>query len=191
MKQESSVQYVVSDVVDTSMLGALLLAVGPNGNAICASTNPQVGLLDLITRYSGANSPTVPAEYFCHLDGNLMRTDHQDRPELNKGTVDFSVPSAYYAEYPPPRIAPSYYDPVPPKPSSSRLPQPMRFLFVINVSSDAILSGLVQAACVAIKGVLFGGETPDGTRMDPCFPVGCRVAFMTYDNTLHYYDLSV
>ena len=120
-----------------------------------------------------------------------MRTDLHERPELNKGTVDFAVPSSYHAEQPPPRITPSYYDPDPPKPSSGRTPDPMRFLFVINVSSDAIATGLVQAACMAIKSVLFGGETPDGTRLEPCFPTGCTVGIITYDSALHFYDLSV
>lgn len=133
----------------------------------------------------------VLPEYFCPLDTNFLRADHQQRPELNKGTIDFVVPSSYYAEHPPPRIAPSYYDPIPPTPSSSRTPEPMRFLFVVNVSSDAITTGIAQAACMAIKAVLFGGETLDGARMDPCFPVGSKVAIMTYDSTLHFYDLSV
>lgn len=67
----------------------------------------------------------------------------------------------------------------------------MRVLFAIDVSANAILSGLTAAACEAITGALYGVEASDGTRMEPCFPEKCRVGFVTYDESVHYYDLSV
>lgn len=121
-----------------------------------------------------------------------MRLDHLQRPELNKGTIDFAVSSSYFAPHPPPRIVPSYYTPQPqPKSSSSRTPEPMRILFAIDVSREAIQCGMVQAACQAIKGVLYGCDTDDGNRLEPCFPARCKIGIMTFDNAVHFYDLSV
>jgi len=134
----------------------------------------------------------VPAEYFCGLDANQVRLDYYERPELSKGTVDFEVTSAYFAAHPPPRMNPSYYSPSQAAdPSSSRQPSPLQVLFVIDVSADAIQCGFTKAACTAIKGVLFGGETENGMRMEPCFPSSCRVGILTFNNAVHYYDMSV
>lgn len=67
----------------------------------------------------------------------------------------------------------------------------MRILFAIDVSREAIQCGLTAAACESIVGVLYGSETSDGMRMEPCFPANCPVGIMTYDDTVHFYDLSV
>ncbi|EJC98563.1 uncharacterized protein FOMMEDRAFT_113703 [Fomitiporia mediterranea MF3/22] len=133
----------------------------------------------------------VSPEYFCGLDANQMRLDHLQRPELNKGTVDFVVGAEYFAAHPPPRIMPSYTTPeVPPRSDSTRIPEPMRMLFTIDVSQEAVRNGMVHAACQAIRGVLYGGEMDDGTRMEPCVPDKCLVGILTFDTSLHFYDLS-
>lgn len=121
-----------------------------------------------------------------------MRLDHLQRPELNKGTVDFIVGAEYNAPHPQPRIVPSYATPEPPPTAgSSRAPEPMRILFAVDVSREAINSGMVRAACQAIRGVLYGGEMDDGMRMEPCVPVRCTVGILTFDTSIHFYDLSV
>jgi protein transport protein SEC24 len=147
-------------------------------------------------------------EYFCNLDPNQLRLDSFERPELNKGTVDIVVGPDYYASHPTPRIVPSYVSPEPlssstssPLPTSTsftttqtqptRPPEPMRILFLIDVSREAVECGLVKAACQAIQGVLYGGELDDGTRMESCVSVGISIGIVTYDTTVHFYDISV
>lgn len=43
---------------------------------------------------------TVPEQYFCHLAPNGQRLDHDSRPELQHGTVDFAVSKGYWATQP-------------------------------------------------------------------------------------------
>ncbi|KAJ7196571.1 sec24-related protein [Mycena pura] len=123
----------------------------------------------------------VAPEYFCHLDGNLRRTDQLQRPELNRGTVDFVVPSEYWASNPPPRLAMPYFS-VEPPPAGVREPRPMNFLFALDVSSEALRSGMLHTVCAALQDALFGTNA--------CFPPESGFAILTFDDTLHFYDLS-
>lgn len=125
---------------------------------------------------------TVSPEYFCHLDGNLRRTDQLQRPELSRGTVDFVVPSEYWASNPPPRLSVPYFS-VEPPPEGARAPQPMNFLFALDVSSESLRSGMLHTVCVALQDALFGTNA--------CFPPESGFAILTFDDTLHFYDLSV
>ncbi|KAG5654423.1 hypothetical protein H0H81_002612 [Sphagnurus paluster] len=126
------------------------------------------------------------------LDANLMRLDHLQRPELNKGTVDFAVPKEYWAINPPEGFIPSYYA-VEPRIPGPRAPAPPKYIFAFDVSREAVQSGLLRAACACVRTILYGGAAgPDGTLdVDACFPPQCSLAIITYDSTLHFYDLSV
>lgn len=138
---------------------------------------------------------TVVPEYFSNLDANQMRMDQLQRPELTKGTVDFALSTsstAYDAPHPPPRLVPSTYSPLPPPlPTSRRKPEPMHVLLVFDVSIQAQQSGLLKAACDAVRGVLYGGEVVGVGRVEPSFPASCSVGIITYDTAVHFYDLSV
>lgn len=70
-------------------------------------------------------------------------------------------------------IAPSEY--------MVRPPQPPSYLFVIDVGYYAITSGMFQTTVKAIRSVLdnFPGESR------------ARVGFITYDNTVQFYNLKV
>jgi len=48
----------------------------------------------------------VPRDYFCEIDQNGMRRDVAERPELNRGAVDFAAPAEYQARppLPPPLV---------------------------------------------------------------------------------------
>ncbi|EAU89424.2 protein transporter SEC24 [Coprinopsis cinerea okayama7 len=132
----------------------------------------------------------VASDYFCNLDHNMYRLDHLQRPELNKGTVDFAVPEEYWAQYPPPRLTMPYASNEP-QPSGSRPPAPMDYIFAFDVTNQAVDTGFLQCACESLMNVLFGYTLEDGTVVEPSIPASSRIAILTFDETLHFYDLSV
>lgn len=133
----------------------------------------------------------VSSEYFSNLDGNFLRLDHLQRPELNKGTVDFAVPQEYWAPHPPPRIEPLYQPVVPSSTTNLRKPQPLNFVFLIEMTAEAIRSGFARKSCEAVMRTLYGGLSDDGTQLTPCFPHQSRACIITFDRTLQFYDFSV
>jgi protein transport protein SEC24 len=126
--------------------------------------------------------------------------DAPNRPELSKGTVDFAVPSPVYrAPLPPPRLLPASSGIVSPSatpstssffslPAAPLVPErkaasSLDFVFALDLSLDGVRSGFVRSAATAILEMLYGS--------DSAFPPYSRVAFVTYDATVHFYDLSV
>lgn len=121
-----------------------------------------------------------------------MRLDHMQRPELNKGTVDFAVPEEYWAPHPPPRIAPLYQPIIPLSDEGIRKPQSMDYVFAIDVSAEAIRSGFTSSACVSLLRTLYGETSQDGSVvLEPCISPHCRIGILAYDRTLYFYNLSV
>ena len=130
--------------------------------------------------------PTVTSDYFCNLDANLLRLDLLQRPELTKGTVDFAVDSSeeYWSKNPPPQLPMPYYS-VDPPPTGSRQPKPLDIIFAFDVSSEAVASGFLNCACTFLRELLYTSED------DTCFSRNGRMAVITFDSTLHFYDLTV
>jgi len=60
-----------------------------------------------------------------------------------------------------------------------RPPQPPVYVFVIDVSYPAVTSGVVHTVCAAIKQAL--PSLPGGERT--------QIGFVTYNNSVHYYNL--
>ncbi|KAI0087422.1 hypothetical protein BDY19DRAFT_893145 [Irpex rosettiformis] len=131
----------------------------------------------------------VTSEYFCNLDANLMRLDHLQRPELNKGTVDFIVPKEYWAPHPPPRIKPLYQPIAGFREAEKRKPSPMDYVFAIEVTADALSSGFTEQACGSLLHVLYGNESADPSSQ-PCIPTHARISILTFGNTVNFYNLS-
>ncbi|KAH7913293.1 hypothetical protein BJ138DRAFT_1171379 [Hygrophoropsis aurantiaca] len=137
-----------------------------------------------------AHETDVSPEYFCNLDTNLMRLDHLQRPELNKGTVDFAVVSEeYWAPPPLPKMSTSYFSCDYPQ-TGPRKPQSLRYIFALDVSIEAVQSGFLQSSCICLRDLLYGGMAADGTTVQSCFPRNNEIAILTFDRTLHFYNLS-
>ncbi len=146
--------------------------------------------------------------------------DIGNRPELRFGTVDFAAPPAYWAESPSSLldrglshtgdllaslndavVATTGHIPTEKEKSQRqkekqreeqqlRRPQLIGRVFAIDVSWAAGKAGIIAQVCKSIKTVLYG-ETAggDGQASHPT-PAG-RVAILTYDRSLHFYDLAV
>ncbi|KAF9010208.1 sec24-related protein [Cyathus striatus] len=125
----------------------------------------------------------VPSHYFSNLDATQVRLDHAERPELNKGTIDFNVTSCptYWAQHPPVQLTPSFFSHN--HPTGNKKPEPLRYLFMLDVSMDAVSSGWLQSMCSSISEVLYGEESVTLAE-------GVKVGFVTVDSTIHFYDLS-
>ncbi|EFN54134.1 hypothetical protein CHLNCDRAFT_135519 [Chlorella variabilis] len=146
--------------------GGVVPVANPTGGTIirckrCRTyINPFMSWMDGGRRYSCNVCQMVnevPVEYFCSLDANGRRLDHDERPELCGGSVEYVAPAEYMV----------------------RAPMPPTYVFVIDVSFAAAACGMLGAACSTIKASL--DSLPGDERT--------QVAFITFDNTLHFYNL--
>lgn len=116
----------------------------------------------------------VPPEYYAPLDPSGARVDRMQRPELLMGTVEFLVPKEYWAKE----------------------PVGLRWLFLIDVSQEAVKRGFLEGVCEGIMRALYGSEggTPqenDGETTSRRIPEGSKVGIITFDKEVHFYNLSV
>lgn len=157
---------------------------------LCQHENEGMSSDPHYVRVRSEHRLSVASEYFCNLDANQMRLDHLQRPELNKGTVDFIVPEEYWAPHPPPRIKPLYQPVTPFHEAEKRKPAPMDYVFAIDVTVDALSSGFTTQACNSLLRVLYGDEAAE-PPVQPCIRPQSRICIMTFDSSVHFYDLSV
>lgn len=151
----------------------------------------RCALSSLLAIHSLIPPRKVAQEYFCNLDQNGVRLDHLQRPELFKGTVDFTAPMEYWASNPPEGLVSSFSS-IENPPTGPREPKPMRYVFALDVSQEAVTSGLLETACAALLSTLLGVEQEDGSAPpEPCIPPASEIAIITFDRTIHYYNLSV
>uniref|UniRef100_A0A8C4R113 SEC24 homolog C, COPII coat complex component n=1 Tax=Eptatretus burgeri TaxID=7764 RepID=A0A8C4R113_EPTBU len=106
----------------------------------------------------------VPQHFFQHLDHTGRRVDYYERPELSMGSYEFLATVDYCKE--------------------NKQPNPPSFVFMIDVSYNAIKSGLVSLLCEELKTLL--DHLP---REDPVAQSSIRVGFVTYNKILHFYNL--
>ncbi|CAD7935197.1 unnamed protein product [Amoebophrya sp. A120] len=97
--------------------------------------------------------------YYAPVDEHGRRADLAERPELSNGAVEFIATGDYMV----------------------RAPQPPVYLFLIEVTQQAIASGFTQEACQGIKNTLMQGEVPGGDRT--------LCGIVTFDASLQYYNL--
>jgi len=119
----------------------------------------------------------VSPEYFAPTDPTGVRVDRAQRPELTTGTVEYLVPKEYWAKE----------------------PVGLRWLFVIDVSQDAVEKGFLEAFCQGILQALYGedeeaveeetnGESSESKRR---IPLGSKVGFVTFDKAMQFYNCNV
>ncbi|KAK7913407.1 hypothetical protein WMY93_013618 [Mugilogobius chulae] len=106
----------------------------------------------------------VPPHYFQHLDHTGKRVDCYDRPELSLGSYEFLATVDYC--------------------KNNKLPQPPAFIFLIDVSYNAVKSGLVSMVCQELKTLL--DYLP---RENPEVDSAVRVGFVTYNKVMHFYNV--
>uniref|UniRef100_A0A0N4ZSD2 Protein transport protein Sec24C n=1 Tax=Parastrongyloides trichosuri TaxID=131310 RepID=A0A0N4ZSD2_PARTI len=111
------------------------------------------------------SSTPVCDEYFAHLDHTGRRIDISSRPEFCLGSYEFVATTAYCRD--------------------NIFPKEPVFIFMLDVSYNSIKSGLVQTISSNLKNLL--SMLPKETYQNKST---LRVAFATYDNTLHFYNLS-
>ncbi|KAK7122366.1 hypothetical protein R3I94_019479 [Phoxinus phoxinus] len=106
----------------------------------------------------------VPPHYFQHLDHTGKRVDCYDRPELSMGSYEFMATVDYC--------------------KNNKIPQPPAFIFLIDVSYNAVKNGMVGIVCQELKTLL--DYLP---RQNPDVESNIRVGFVTYNKVLHFYNV--
>ncbi|XP_074447251.1 protein transport protein Sec24C isoform X1 [Larus michahellis] len=106
----------------------------------------------------------VPPHYFQHLDHTGKRVDFYDRPELSLGSYEFLATVDYC--------------------KNNKFPTPPAFIFMIDVSYNAMKSGLVRLICEELKSLL--DYLPREGNMEES---AIRVGFVTYNKVLHFYNV--
>lgn len=104
-------------------------------------------------------SNETPQFYCAPLDANGKREDAAERPELSRGSFEIIAPGDYMI----------------------RPPQPPAFVFVVDVSQQAVASGLPAAACSSIAAAIEANRLPGEGRT--------LAAVLTYDSSVHFYRL--
>ncbi|KAF2753789.1 Sec23/Sec24 family protein-like protein [Pseudovirgaria hyperparasitica] len=115
----------------------------------------------------------VPPEYFSPTDPSGVRVDRMQRPELSMGTVEYIVPKEYW----------------------TKEPVGLRWLFLIDVSAEAINRAFLDGFCDGILTALYGedgqtSEQSEGRGGSRTSPPGAKVGIVTYDKEIHFYNLS-
>ncbi|XP_018421524.1 PREDICTED: protein transport protein Sec24C isoform X3 [Nanorana parkeri] len=106
----------------------------------------------------------VPPHYFQHLDHTGKRVDCYDRPELSMGSYEFTATVDYC--------------------KNNKIPNPPAFIFMLDVSYNAVKSGLVALVCEELK-QLIDYLPREGNQEESAI----RVGFVTYNKVLHFYNV--
>lgn len=101
------------------------------------------------------------------------RLDLDERPELRLGSVDFVVGKEYWVQDNPSAGA------------APREPKPMSLIYAIDVSWSSGQSGLVREVVQGLKELLYPTEDTCG------LVVGTKIAIITFDRTVQFYNLKV
>ncbi|XP_071503728.1 protein transport protein Sec24C-like [Diadema antillarum] len=107
----------------------------------------------------------VPPEFFQPLDHMGKRVDMYERPELSLGTFEFLATTDYC--------------------KNNKLPPPPAYIFMIDVTYQSVKTGMVNLLCQELKTLLDQLPREHGAQES-----SIRVGFVTYDTTLHFYNVN-
>lgn len=107
----------------------------------------------------------VPQGYFNHLDHMGQRVDKWQRAELCLGSYEILATKEYC--------------------KNNVFPKPPAFIFVLDVSYNAVKCGMVQLFCHNIKEILQNLPTEEGNQDES----NIRVGFITYSSQVHFYNI--
>lgn len=118
----------------------------------------------------------VTPDYFAPTDPSGVRVDRMQRPELMLGTVEFTVPKEYW----------------------SKEPVGLRYLFLIDITQEAINRGSLSATCQGILNALYGPNHEEDEDEDddteepttPKLPIGAKIGIVTFDKDIQFYNLT-
>ena len=110
-------------------------------------------------------SSAIEDAYFAHLDHTGRRTDIQHRPELFLGSYEFVATKQYC--------------------KNGTSPKQPAFIFMLDVSYNAVRNGLVELFCRNITELL-----RDLPRENFHEKSTMRIGLATYDQSVHFYNLS-
>jgi protein transport protein SEC24 len=114
----------------------------------------------------------TPSEYFCATSPEGVRVDRDQRPELMRGTVEFTVPKEYW----------------------TREPVGLRYLFLIDVTQESFNKGFLESFCDGILRTLYGTdddeEKDENGEAKRRIPAGAKVGFVTFDKDIHFYNVN-
>ena len=115
----------------------------------------------------------TPSEYFCATTPQGIRVDRDQRPELVRGTVEFTVPKEYW----------------------TKEPTGLHWLFAIDVTQESYNKGFVEAFCEGILAALYAPDDNDEKDENgdpkPRIPPDAKVGFVTFDKDIHFYNCNV
>uniref|UniRef100_UPI00398E495C protein transport protein Sec24C-like n=1 Tax=Pristiophorus japonicus TaxID=55135 RepID=UPI00398E495C len=106
----------------------------------------------------------VPGHYFQPIDYTGQRADRPIRPELSRGSYEFVMHEQQC--------------------KGDRGPSSAGFIFMIDVSYNAVRSGLLRLTCAELKKVVQCLPREHGAEES-----AVRVGFITYDKVLHFYNV--
>lgn len=134
----------------------------------------------------------VASEYYAPVDMSGARVDRNQRPELMRGTVEFVVPKEYWAKKEGEGAGGE----------EGRGGSPMRWIFLVDVSENAINRGVLETVVAGIREALYGEgayeTTPEGQEPEDendgkkrKLPKGCKIGICTFDKEVQFYNLNV